>query len=57
MFLSAVYHRFFFILDPRGRLERKVGSACEELEDNEKGKGKGSGFIQRLIVVPHTRGA
>ena len=49
MFLSAVsvtYYRIL-IVDPRGRLGglvRKVGTACEESEDNEGG-------ISILIVV------
>jgi len=33
MFLSAVSRGFSLVLDPR--LGRKVGSACEEFEDNE----------------------
>jgi len=40
MFLSAVSHKFFLVLDTRGRLRDlggKVGSACEEFEDNEGG--------------------
>jgi len=39
-FLSAVSPGFSLALDPRGRLGglgRKVGSACEECEDNEGG--------------------
>ena len=37
MFLSAVSCRFSLVLEPRGRLGGKVGSACEEFEDNEGG--------------------
>ena len=37
MFLSAVSPGFSLALDLRGRLGGKVGSACEELEDNEGG--------------------
>jgi len=37
VFFSAVSARFSLVLDPRGRLEGKVGSACEEFEDNEGG--------------------
>jgi len=40
MFLSAVFPRFSLVLDPRGRLGglgAKIGSACEEFEDNEGG--------------------
>ena len=39
-FLSAVSLGFSLVLDTRGRLgglKRKVGSACEEFEDNEGG--------------------
>jgi len=35
MFLSAVSLGFFLVLDFRGRLGGKVGSACEEFEDSE----------------------
>jgi len=40
MFLSAVSLGFCLVLDPVGRLGvlgEKVGSACEECEDNEGG--------------------
>ena len=41
MFLSAIFPRFSLVLDPSpGRLGgpgRKVGSACEESDDNEGG--------------------
>jgi len=40
MFLSAVFPRFFLVLNPRGRLGGlggKVGSACEEFKDYEGG--------------------
>jgi len=40
MFLSAALPGFSLVLDPRGRLGGlggKVGSACEEFEDNEDG--------------------
>jgi len=40
MFLLAVSLGFYLILDHRGRLGglgAKVGSACEEFEDNEDG--------------------
>jgi len=40
MFLSAVFPGFSFVLNPRGRLAGlggKVGSACEEFEDDEGG--------------------
>ena len=36
----SCFARFSLLLDPRGRLggvEGKVGSACEEIEDNEGG--------------------
>ena len=41
LFLLAVSPRFSLALDSRatmGGLGRKVGSACEEFEDNEGGK-------------------
>jgi len=38
MFLSAVSSMFSLVLDPRGRLAGKDGSACEEFDDNECGK-------------------
>jgi len=37
VFLSAVSPRFYLLLDPKGRMRGKVGSACEEFEDNEGG--------------------
>ena len=37
MFLSAVSCRFSLVLERRGRLGGKVGSACEESEDSEGG--------------------
>jgi len=35
MFLPTVSLGFFLALDHRGRLEGKVGSACEEFEDSD----------------------
>ena len=40
MFLSTEFSWFCLVLEPRGivgGLEGKVGSACEEFEDNEGG--------------------
>jgi len=37
MFLSAVSPDLFLVLDHRSRLGGKVGSVCEEFEDNEGG--------------------
>ena len=37
VFLSAASHGFSLVLDARGRLGEKVGSLCEEFEDNEGG--------------------
>ena len=40
MFLSAVSHEFFIVLDHKGRLGglgRKAGSVCKEFLDNEGG--------------------
>jgi len=31
------FPRFSLVLDPNGRLGGKVGSTCEEFEDNEGG--------------------
>jgi len=40
--------RFRLVLDPRGTLGEKVGSACEEFEDNEGGI-MGSMFLRVLV--------
>jgi len=34
---SSCFPGFSLVLDPRGRLGGKVGSACEEFEDNGGG--------------------